>query len=384
MYLPFFNEQPGIFLLLCLVIRLFASVLFLIHCNTSFGQWINSSKTIPFTVNNFLGYYLSEKSGGSLVINYDLSDETDAGNLNYKRAIWPLNQNYDTLSSDSLFTYIICGFDSLINPTNTYTLSYNTIPSFQIDSIWISIGHENNSGINDTLIIQLITLNTLGYPFSQIMWEDTFVFSSGISPSNQWTNALILRIAPGFNWTNSLKPAVKLLYKAPLQDTLGVVAGYRFSGSCGSELAAQWSAFYPNSYAYWTGFNTLIPTSTGGDIYYDCDANLQFDSLTDGRNYIQNWHIGLQITAPEIGLEDPQVLLTPEIYPNPASDWLYIQSDQPVLHVEIFNTQGISVLSTNNITGNISLHNLNNGIYFIHIKSTTHSYVKKLLVYHTF
>lgn len=355
----------------------------MIHCNVLFSQWITRSKPVPFSVNNFPGYYLFEKSGGSLVINYDLSDETDAGSLNYKRAIWPVNQYYDTLSYDSLFTYIICGFDSLIDPTNTYPFSYSSIPTFQIDSVWIALGHENNSGLNDTLIIQLIALNASGYPSSQIMWTDTLIFSFGQSTSNQWTNPLILRLAPSFNWTSSLKPAVKLQYKAAIQDTLGVVAGYRFSGSCGSEDAAQWSSFYPNSYAYWTGFNALIPTATGGDIYYDCNANLQFDSLIDGRNYIQNWHIGLQITAPEIGLEDLHAIFTPEIFPNPASDWFYIQSEQPVLHIEIFNTHGIPVLSTNNTSSTIPLHNLNNGMYFIHIKTTTYSYVKKLLVYHT-
>lgn len=362
---------------------MFASVLFVIHCNALLGQWITGSKPVPFSVNHFPNYYSSEKAGGSLVINYDLSDETNAGSLNYKRALWPVNQYYDTLSSDSLFTYLICGFDSLIDPTNTYAFSYNVIPAFQIDSIWIGLGHENNSGLNDTLIIQLITLNASGYPSSQMIWNDTLVFSSGQSSSNQWTNPLILSLAPALNWNGPLKPAVKLQYKAPLQDTLGVVAGYRFSGSCGLEDAAQWSAFYPNSYAYWTGFNALIPTSAGGDIYYDCNANLQFDSLTDGRNYIQNWHIGLQITAPEIGLEAQQVLFNPKIFPNPASEEFYIRSEQPLLHVEIFNTQGISVLSTNNSIDAIPLHNLNNGMYYIHIKSATHSYVKKLLVLHT-
>jgi hypothetical protein len=362
---------------------MFASVLLLIHGSTMFGQWIAGGNSIPFPVNNFPGYYSAEKTGGSLVINYDLSDETDAGSFSYKRAIWPVNLNYDTLATDSLFTYLICGFDSLIDPTNTYSFSFSTISNFQIDSIWIGLGHENNTGLNDTLIIQLITLNASGYPSSQMMWADTLVFSSGQSLSNQWTNPLILPLSPSLNWNSPLKPAVKLQYKAPIQDTLGVVAGYRFSGSCGSELAAQWSAFYPNSYAYWTGFNALIPTSAWGDIYYDCNANLQFDSLIDGRNYIQNWHIGLQITAPEIGLEAQQVLHSPKIFPNPASEWFYIQSEQPVLHVQIFNSQGILVLSINNSTNVIPLHHLDNGLYFIHIKSANHSYVKKLLVHHT-
>lgn len=362
---------------------MFASILFVIHCNVLFSQWITGSKPIPFPVNNLPGYYSTEKSGGSLVINYDLSDETDAGLLNYKRAIWPVNQHYNTLSSDSLFTYLICGFDSLIDPTNTYPFSYSSIPAFQIDSVWIALGHENNSGLHDTLIIQLITLNASGYPSSQIMWTDTLFFSSGQSTFNQWTNPLILSLAPALNWNSPFKPAVKLQYKAPIQDTLGVVAGYRFTGSCGASDAAQWSAFYPNSYAYWTGFNALIPTSAGGDIYYDCNANLQFDSLTDGRNYVQNWHIGMQITAPEIGLEEINATHVPHIYPNPATERFYIQSEQPVLHVEIFNTQGISVLSTNNSTGAIPLHNLNNGMYFIHIKTANHLYVKKLLVHHS-
>lgn len=370
-------------MLLCHVIRMLASVFVFIHCHALYSQWITGNQPIPFPVNNFPNYYnTSEKSGGSLIVNYDLSDETGAGSINYKRAIWPVNKNFDTLSTDSLFTYLICGFDSLIDPSNTYPFSYTTISAFQIDSIWIGLGHENNSGMNDTLIIQLLSLNASGYPSQQVMWADTLVFSSGQSSLNQWTNWFILRLAPSFNWSGPLKPAVKLQYKAPIEDTLGVIAGYRYSGTCGTNDAAQWSAFYPNSYAYWTGFNALIPTSAGGDIYYDCNANLQFDSLTDGRNYIQNWHIGIQITAPEIGLENEHMNLSPKIFPNPASEWLNIQSEQPIHEVRIFDSQGKLVMSFNNIHGVISLQQLDNGMYFIHTKTATQSYVKKLLVHH--
>ncbi|MCX7743774.1 MAG: T9SS type A sorting domain-containing protein [Flavobacteriales bacterium] len=364
------------------MIRIFSSVFFIIHCQALYSQWIASSKSISFSINELPVYFSTEKSGGSLIINYDLSDETDAGSLSYKRAIWPINKNFDTISTDSLFTYIVCGFDSLIDPTNTYSFTYSSIPVFQIDSIWIALGHENNSGLNDTLIIQLISLSASGYPSLQVMWADTLIFSSGQSYLNQWTNSLILRIAPSLNWNTTVKPAIKLQYKAPIEDTLGVVAGYRISGVCGANDAAQWSAFYPNSYAYWTGFNALIPTAVGGDIYYDCNANLQFDSLTDGRNYIQNWHIGIQITAPEIGVENQQTTFTPKIFPNPTSDWLTLQSEQPILEVKIINSQGELIMCLNNTHEVISLQQLNNGMYFIHIKTSTRSYVKKLLVHH--
>lgn len=64
------------------------------------------------------------------------------------------------------------------------------------------------------------------------------------------------------------------------------------------------------------------------------------------------------------------------IYPNPASDMVVIQSDD-ILSVNVVNVEGTSVLETTESELNIS--SLNSGIYIFHIKTSTRTFVHKVV-----
>lgn len=344
-----------------------------------YGQpWPSSNQPIiPNSCSPFLQY---NKSGGSLIVNYDVSDELIAGASWYNRAIWPINSYYDSLSTDSLLSYLIVKFDTLIDPTNTYGFSYSSLSVVSLDSIWIQAGHVNYSGLNDTLWIDLVALDMQSHPTQHVFWQQVLVFSSSLSPGNDWKQPVWISLAPQIVLPADTLFGIRIRYRAPLQDTLGVVAGFAFNNQCANFDAAQWSAFYPNSYAFWTGFNLLLPTSAGGDLYYDCNANLMFDSLIDGRNYIQNWSIAIQLTSPDIGvipIDDESL----KIYPNPAKSHVYINSNLPIHTVKICNLQGQPFEVSPLIGGVIDLQNIPSGLHILIIETENYSYVKKLLVY---
>jgi Secretion system C-terminal sorting domain len=60
------------------------------------------------------------------------------------------------------------------------------------------------------------------------------------------------------------------------------------------------------------------------------------------------------------------VLTKLKIYPNPISNFLYIDSDDNIEKVEVINLNGQIVLRENN-KSQIDVSNISNGIYFIHV-----------------
>ena len=67
-----------------------------------------------------------------------------------------------------------------------------------------------------------------------------------------------------------------------------------------------------------------------------------------------------------------------KIYPNPANDVLHVEGT--VLHVEVFNILGQSVLSINEDFESISLNGLQNGMYFVRLKTNNGDKTFKLII----
>ena len=63
-----------------------------------------------------------------------------------------------------------------------------------------------------------------------------------------------------------------------------------------------------------------------------------------------------------------------DVYPNPASDWLYIQAPQPV-HVRICSIEGKTIRTVKNAV-RISVADFSPGIYFIQISDPNGTPVK--------
>lgn len=68
------------------------------------------------------------------------------------------------------------------------------------------------------------------------------------------------------------------------------------------------------------------------------------------------------------------------MYPNPASDSVFIDSKITIDTVEVYNTIGQLVLSTENVKNTIDVSSLNAGLYVLKVYSGEKSVVKKLVV----
>jgi hypothetical protein len=68
------------------------------------------------------------------------------------------------------------------------------------------------------------------------------------------------------------------------------------------------------------------------------------------------------------------------LYPNPANNFFYINTNQPIKSVEIFNIEGKQVLQSNNKTNFINISDLNPGLYIVLINYQNKTARKKLII----
>jgi hypothetical protein len=85
-------------------------------------------------------------------------------------------------------------------------------------------------------------------------------------------------------------------------------------------------------------------------------------------------------------LEDEVTLSSPtfqennvSIYPNPTKDLIYIESNNTINAVKIFDTLGRLVLEQNNPSNQIDIFNLSSGLLFVQIETDNGSLVKKVI-----
>jgi len=69
-----------------------------------------------------------------------------------------------------------------------------------------------------------------------------------------------------------------------------------------------------------------------------------------------------------------------QVFPNPAKDYLFIQSESPVKKIEIYNQSGVCVLTNDNITDKLDVSSLVNGTYFARIYIDGTPLTRKIIV----
>lgn len=87
-------------------------------------------------------------------------------------------------------------------------------------------------------------------------------------------------------------------------------------------------------------------------------------------------------------IQEPSVSIIPtnlknqdlEIYPNPASTILYLDSPSRILQISIYSLNGTLIFSKHNIENEVSIEHLKKGIYILKIDSENGYYNKKLVV----
>ncbi len=231
-------------------------------------------------------------------------------NWNYTKA------NGDTLNNEK--NYIVIAFDSAFDAYTQTGYPQTSYSNIRVDSLFAIVGHENNTGLDDTLITKIVTVDSRGYPTSTILWRDTSIsqsFAGGV-PWDNFSNLAELSWAPNLLLPTSKRFAVRMEYHGDRADTFGVVYGFgSFNAPCPSQnfdlaVTTNFStitsgtppppSFVANSVMLWTKYTQygLLPRAAdGASIFYDCNSNGTYDAGTDGENYVQNWLIRAVVTT---------------------------------------------------------------------------------------
>lgn len=313
--------------------------------------------------------------------------------------------NYDCINAISV------AFDSIIG------YSEDTIALTQIDTLYLPIVQVNHSGLNDTLDIQITTVDEQGYPFTNTYEIDTLIIDSNhinnIGAGNDYTVKII-------KWNLSNYPlhggrfAVNVTYlDSTKQDSCWFIYGYgSFLNTCSnkvqgtnyfaktthfSNIDATPKDFFANSFAQWNEYASrpFLPDKTGDNVYYPCDTSIHtFNPATDGVNYLQDIDIAAQVlftsylSIPALHLAGISVN---QNYPNPFNNLTIInynlvkQADVSLKVIDLMGreiaSQSYGIMSPGQHSISLNANNLSAGVYFYSITSSGYTITKKMVVY---
>jgi Leucine-rich repeat (LRR) protein len=81
----------------------------------------------------------------------------------------------------------------------------------------------------------------------------------------------------------------------------------------------------------------------------------------------------------ELSIEDERLNKGLKLYPNPTSNWLFFESEVEIHKLEIYSVLGQKVKEINSDFSTISIDNLSNGIYMVHIFSEKGTTIRKII-----
>ncbi|SIQ02192.1 Por secretion system C-terminal sorting domain-containing protein [Chryseobacterium sp. RU37D] len=115
----------------------------------------------------------------------------------------------------------------------------------------------------------------------------------------------------------------------------------------------------PSTGVYYFGFNDYSPTGEGPALFLD----------------------NISVKSAVLATAETNISRDVSIYPNPAADYITVQSKQKIAGVEIFDVSGRKILSSDK-TDRINLSSLLKGTYILNVKkadgtSSTHKFIKK-------
>lgn len=345
-------------------------------------------------------------------VDYEFADvtrqETEIGYTG-ARYIWDMNMR----NVDATFKYVVVdyyqGTAGLINDSygltdgSDYPVDVNyTAGTMVIDSVLMNIGHENNSGMNDTLVVNVVALTAAGYPTGTVLFTKKLIQNTSFTGATSWlTGGGTAKFGMGYTVPAGTKFGIEVKYYGAAADSFGMIAGFADEAlPCAAAPTlpnfARLSMYAQNSYSLWYEYESygILPTSGGTDIYYPCDANSAFDEGIDSRNFLQNWAVWIRTTA-DVSLasvEESNKLISKleQNYPNPfsvnskvnyslaaATNVTFTITDLTgkVVMSENYGQQGIGQ-HTISINGN----NLESGIYYYTLTAGASKETRKMTI----
>jgi hypothetical protein len=291
----------------------------------------------------------------SFVDNFNQSTTAES----QKSFLWRFNSrntNADTaLSFVGVRFFEITGYTDPADGTGSYVdpFSYEANYELIIDSIFSLISHENNSGENDSLIVEIHRLNaTANSTFADpaiVLWGDTTITSTSLSTGGNWVgtgSTQFISWAPGITVPAGRRAGVTVKYFGPKQDTCGIVASY-ISNPDGpaspNDIALKSSA--PYSVMKYPPF---IPN-------YSRNSNIFYGSPAAGADtsffYAQNWEIWIKARVNEVlDIETVNGIKMGHAYPNPFSEitnFTFNLDNSAEIGVQMFDITGKMVYTEN-------------------------------------
>jgi hypothetical protein len=276
-----------------------------------FGQQIQKRYTFGNDINSEVRHKKSLHTTGSAIAK---TSAIRSGYIDYSwfavndlSYVWQFNSLYT--SSDTSFNYICVALnqfgvfdDYADNVLDLDFMGQNIFPStMTIDSVFVLMTHENNSGTYNTVGLDIVKLNTTGAPTttSQVLFSVRDSANTTLSSGGNWLGqgaSFVLPFTPNYTVNCAVdKVGLNFIYKGPDSDTCGVIGSSVDDGAGGTTTQAA----YPTSYMRYPPFINGItanrnvgygtPVGSGGWLEaqdWEIWAKVTFDDATVGYNEI--------------------------------------------------------------------------------------------------
>lgn len=348
-----------------------------------------------------VGYYYLDYEG------YDASLGTaESGALFFNRR----NPVYFSPTSTLGMNQASVVFDTMVVTTDYVvwnSFNSNACQSFLIDTAYVRIYHENNSGNADTVILTLKTVSA-GVPGSTVLWGDTLITTTSLTTPNTGNTYGFGTFGFPVNYnvtTPGCKFSLYVEYYGESVDTFGLISSNTTTGNpcavptAGNEMIT--SEVFPSAfYRYWNNatpppvVSGINPNASGqGGLYIDCDGDgpggLPADWPTE--QAIMTWSIWVSGTLTDnTGIDEEEAGATVKAYPNPAKDFTTIEytlRENANVAISMTDLTGKIVYSndlgkrdagTSNVIVNTS--ELSNGVYMYTLTVNNKKVTRRIIV----
>lgn len=306
-----------------------------------------------------------EKTSGVWYMDYDAYDAS-LNTVDHYAGITDGTYGYQHNDNDTLtgsFAVAYTRFDTVITTSDFSTFNFTNnsdVWSIVVDSAFLWLDHQNNSGQNDTISVSLVGLDGSRRPNdNDVLWSFDEVTNTSLNQGVISWNPNITR--NGSNWGF----AMRVRYHGAPTDTFNVIFG-QMSNCSPSEV-------YPVCY-YRVNIgpanSILIPTSSNAGYWYqDCNGNNQADWPDE--NSFSHWGMWLSITlAEDVGVEEQENKgINVMVYPNPANEVANIR-------IELENAGDVTMNVTDlsgKVIANSNLGHRNAGTHIIPVNTTEYA-----------
>ena len=285
----------------------------------------NTKRETGYTTQAYLNYMQSDS------VYFPLSYYTDY--MFYMNSRYDINDTGSNLSNELLLQSFGVMFDTILDAVLDSGYAQAIVRNVNIDSLHIILGQCNHSGLGDTIVVEIDSIDSVsGYITPIVLHADTVLTGiTGMSAGNNWLNPFIITVKPNY-MLNTTRFGVTVKYFGSKFDTLGFLPGFGdtncISGGSGpipkeTRIGNRFHTLTENSlttgYQYFFNNPQTIPTaagSTGGLI-------VQCSNPSSKYWYFQDNPIGAYISFNNVTgvneLSKTEGFTVSQNYPNPFS-----------------------------------------------------------------